>query len=162
VANPYLFPGLELGPVAIERLVRLISPDSYDVSEGERFTVREVVAHLTDWETIFLDRMRAAVERAGTEIAVYDEGERALEFAYNTLNPLAEARRLRDLRGDTIRYLQGVPEAAWLNKVLHPERGEMSLMDLAAMILGHDMYHVEQLTEVLESLEAKAGADADL
>ena len=35
------------------------------------------------------------------------------------------------------------------SEVLYPERGVQTVEDLANMLLGHDMYHVEQLSAYL-------------
>ena len=60
--NAYLFPGLEFGPRIVARLVEQIPAARYDErTNPSRFTLREAVAHLADWEPILRDRIARAL-----------------------------------------------------------------------------------------------------
>ena len=49
--NFYLLPAIESGPKVVARLIQLIPNYRWDIhGDPNRFTVREVVAHLADWE----------------------------------------------------------------------------------------------------------------
>lgn len=146
--NPYLFPSLDKGPVVIERLLGLIAPEKMDrPTHPGRFTPREVVAHLADWEPILLGRMRAAVQDSGSAIEGIDEGERALEMDYASLDWGAEARTYAERRNETISWLRNLSEGDWDKFVVHSERGKQTVYDQANLLLGHDLYHIEQLLD---------------
>ncbi len=38
----------------------------------------------------------------------------------------------------------------WGKAIVHSERGQMTTYDQANMMLGHDMYHIEHLSQYLE------------
>ncbi|MBI5707386.1 MAG: DinB family protein [Armatimonadetes bacterium] len=146
--NPYLFPSLDKGPIVIERLLGLITPDKVDrPTHPGRFTPREVVAHLADWEPILLGRMKAALLDSGSSIEGIDEGERALAMNYASLDWRAEAGAYADRRNATIAWLRNLSEGDWDKFVVHSERGKQTICDQANLLLGHDLYHIEQVLD---------------
>jgi hypothetical protein len=148
--NFYLFPGLELAPLTYERLIGAIPELRWDEKiDPDRFTLREAIAHVADWEPILLERLRTAVESPGSAIEAYDEGQRALDMNYNQTAPLEQVGLFRQKRAETVRFLRGLSTEKWSNTFIHPERGEISVADLANMLLGHDHYHLEHLSQLL-------------
>lgn len=145
--NPYLFSGLENGPLVLERLVGKLDGAQLDKpSSPDRFSPREVVAHMADWEPILLARIHQAVERPDSLVEVYDEGEMAVAHDYAHSDIGVQMGKFKDARKATIEYLKGLDGAAWDKSVKHPERGVMTVHDMASMFLGHDIYHIEQLS----------------
>jgi hypothetical protein len=148
--HPYLFPGLELSPLAFENLAAHIPEKRYDErTDPSRFTFREAMAHLADWEPINLERIRAGVDRPGAEVLGIDEGERALEKNYASWNVQESLRIFAEARQDTIRYLRALSTEQWKATIRHNEKGEMTVYDQANMMLGHDIYHFEHASQFL-------------
>lgn len=148
--HAYLIPGLRLTPQAVVNLVRAIPPGRWDQAvEPGRFTLREAIAHLADWEPIFRERIQAGLEQDGATILGMDEEVRAIEQGYRDWDVLETLERFAREREATIRMLEGLTSAQWDRKVIHNERGEMSTRDQANLILGHDLYHLEHLTQYL-------------
>jgi len=144
-------PALELGPHSIKRLLRQVPSEKIDIpTEEGRFTPREVIAHLADWEPVFLQRMQTAKSCPMARVDVYDEAQWAIEHAYGAKDPLAQADLFLQRRKQTIEWLSVLAPDDWKLTFTHPERGEMTIEDQANMLVGHDRYHVEQLTGVLE------------
>jgi hypothetical protein len=149
--NFYLLPGLEYGPRIILRLLDQLPPDCLDRPlDPERFTAREVVAHLADWEPIMRERVRIAVTSPGVVIPAYDEGQMALDHAYAGSDPVEQAELFARERRLTVEFLRTLSAEDWPKEVQHPERGPQSAADLANMLLGHDLYHIEQLSAYLQ------------
>jgi len=44
--------------------------------------------------------------------------------------------------------LEALPDAAWLRKGIHPERGEVTLDDLLEIYSGHGAHHARQITDL--------------
>jgi hypothetical protein len=150
--HPYLFKGLEAGPQTISRLIRWIPADRMDVpSHPGRFTPREVIAHLADWEPISRGRMQTAFERPGAEVPDLDEGQIAIEKRYSEWDPLETAEEFVRRRSETLAWLSSLQKSDWRKTAIHTARGEMSIYDFANLELGHDMYHIAQLCQVLEA-----------
>ncbi len=147
--NPYLLQGLRLGPISIERLVSVIPAENWDrVTEEDRFTMREAIAHLADWEPIMRGRIEMALQYPGSTIQPIDEAERAVEMGYDETDPFEQAQLLVEERNEAIAMVEATT-SGWENQVLHPERGQMSALDLTNLLVGHDAYHIEHLTQFL-------------
>ncbi|MBX3117883.1 MAG: DinB family protein [Fimbriimonadaceae bacterium] len=115
-----------------------------------RFTPREVVAHLADWEPILRARMQQTKDQPGSTIVPYDEGQRALDMDYAQKDWRVEIDRYIALRAETKKWLETLTAEDWNLTAVHAERGPQSLADQANLLLGHDLYHIEQLADVIE------------
>lgn len=150
--HAYLLTGIELSPTAMERLVAVI-PDPDQALTPDRFTPREILAHLADWEPIMRDRISQAVDHPGSNIDAYDEGQMAIDNRYSEKDVAESLATFKSERKRTVEFVKGLRSEVLGNTVTHPERGEMTVLDLTVLLLGHDMYHVEQLTAHLSHLE---------
>ena len=149
--NPYLLTTFEMGPAVVRRIIEHIPESSLDRAiDPERFTPREVVAHLADWEAIDRKRLSAGVERPGSAIQPYDEVQMALDHQYSQSDINAQLLRYANERKVTARYVRGLRPDDMRNTVYHPERGILTVDDLCNLIIAHDLYHVEQLSAYLE------------
>jgi uncharacterized damage-inducible protein DinB len=148
--NPYLLRSALLGPEAIERILRHIPENRFDEAlDPERFTIREVVAHLADWEPIFRGRMEQVLATPGTTIEVFEEGERAISQRYHETDVWERLATWRAERLKTAELLNDLDDEALRTQMVHPENGVMTVGDTANMLAGHDLYHVSQLVEYL-------------
>lgn len=146
--NPYLLTSIEFGPVVVQRLVRQIPRTDWDRrTSPERFTVREQVAHLADWEPYWLERFQLGLREPGGRITVYDEGQLAIDHDYASRDPFKEATRFIEGRKPVAALLRSLTPAQFAIQIDHPERGVLTLEDMANMLLGHDLYHIEHLSE---------------
>lgn len=146
--NAYLFPGLEFGPVIVERLVSQIPAARYDEkTEPSRFTLREAISHLADWEPILRDRIKLAVERPDSPVQGMDESVRAIERNYQGLDVQEQLSQFKQERAATIAYLRSLTTDDWSKAVVHNEKGRQTVADQANQLLGHDLYHIEHLTQ---------------
>lgn len=148
--NPYLYPALRLAPEAVRTLVDAVPEARWDMAtDPDRFTFRQAVAHLADWEEIDFDRIKTAVESPRAEIPGIDETDRMIAMDYDRLDPREQVEVYAQRREALIVYLQGLPADAWARTVVHAEKGEMSVYDWANCLIGHDLYHIEHLGQFL-------------
>jgi DinB superfamily len=144
----YLLKGLELAPLAGVRIVALVPSEKYDTkTDPDRFSFREGAAHWADWEAINQDRLRAGVEVPGCTVQGFDEGQFAIDRNYAVRDPREQMVEFVESRKETVAFLQGLTDDDWQKAVIHSERGLLTVLELAVSILGHDMYHVEHLTQ---------------
>jgi hypothetical protein len=149
--NPYLLPTLEFGPTVVRRLLSQLPPSRMDeeMEEG-RFTPREVIAHLADWEPIMRDRIVSALKRPGTTITAYDEVKMAIDHGYSLSDPSEQCDLFARERRITAQLVRDFKAMDWDKAVIHPERGPLSVEDLTNLLIGHDLYHIEQLSAYLQ------------
>lgn len=148
--NPYLVRALTYGPLIVRRIVESLPTDAHDThSDPDRFTVREAVAHLADWQQIDLDRMKLAASGTGATLQPYDEVERAKEMNYVDLDVMEQLNLYESRRLEILAYLDSLSEGEWRNTGYHPEKGHMTVYDQANLLVAHDTYHIEHLTQYL-------------
>lgn len=146
--NAYLFPGLEFGPRIVERLVQQIPVGRYDeTTNPARFTLREAIAHLADWEPILRGRIEQAVADPDSAVQGLDEGIRAVEQNYGTWDVKEQLAVFTAERAKTIAYLRTLSAEDWQKAITHNEKGRQTVADQANQFLGHDLYHIDHLTE---------------
>jgi uncharacterized damage-inducible protein DinB len=148
--NPYLLPSVEFGPAVLKSLIDRIPASRFDERLSEdRFTLREVVAHLVDFEPIFRGRMESAYKTPGITVEPKDEGQMAIDHDYASQDVHENLKKLIEERAKSAAFLKSIPVEAFRTPLVHPHMGQMYLEDYANMLLGHDMYHLEQITQYL-------------
>lgn len=149
--NHYPVIAAQFGPVIFERLYGLLTPAQVDERKGDRFTPREVIAHLADWEPIFRQRMQAAVRENGATVQGMDEGELAITNRYSELDVNDQLARFAKERAATVAYIQSLDSSLLDNAYNHSEKGLVTVRATLDMLGHHDTYHVEQITALLGS-----------
>ena len=152
----YQFAALRGTPDVLDRLLRGTNSASsvWDATpDPARFTLREMLAHIADWEPIFLDRLKRTVELDEPVLQGYDEGQIALERDYAHSEPLMNLQRFREGRETLVDYLQSLPDSAWDRVGRHTELGPITLEGLLSLIVGHDGYHTAQVVQWLSASE---------
>ncbi|RYG21318.1 DinB family protein [bacterium] len=150
--DPYLFIALATSPRTVAYLVRQLDPALLDQPTAEgRFTPREAVAHLADWEPIMRGRLRQTVDRPGSTIVAHDEGERAIRLGYSKLDVEEQLALFARERTETVAYLRQVAPEDWTLRAVHEERGPYTLREQANFFVCHDQYHVEQFLTLLSA-----------
>ncbi|MEX2244766.1 MAG: DinB family protein [Fimbriimonadaceae bacterium] len=146
----YLFQGLEAAPIVQTALCQRIADWDARPPGEDRFTVRESLAHLADWEPIWLERMRRTVIEDYPSLPDMDEGAMAIERNYAASDPSESLRRYREGRADLVAFLRGLTEEDWGRKCHREGQGDVLLFELAALVLGHDGYHFRHTLDSLD------------
>lgn len=145
-----LYRSLMHAPKIVERLLRVFPHDRLDDRvESDRFTAREVIAHLADYEQTVLDRLRVAKSSSGREVPWYDPDGHCAEHMFSEKEVFHEAEVYESRRGMTIDFLKELPEAAWGNTFTRPDGSTVSIRDYVSLVLRHDLDHLEQLSAYL-------------
>lgn len=148
--NTYLWEGLPVTASVLRTFMERIDQAAIDrPTHPYRFSPREVIAHMADWEPLLLDRMKKAAASPGAAVEAYDEGELAERNAYANLDWRKGLDAFENSRKETIAFLKGLASEDYDKHFVHPERGDVTIEDQAAMLLGHDQYHLDQLSEVM-------------
>ena len=148
--NTYLYSCLVKGPNIVRWIVDHVSPEVLDTkTDPERFSFREAVAHLADWEPILQDRARIIRFEPGGVLQGYDESQRAIDQNYASVDPKEAVERWTALRAESVAFFENEGPGNWELVARHTERGDISLYDLANMEVCHDTYHIEHLLTFL-------------
>lgn len=146
--TPYLLEGLASGPSAVETLVGRIDAQHYDtVVSPDRFTVREIVAHLADWEAIWRERAEHGQAQTEGSVQAMDEGERAAAQNYATWDVAESLAIYRQRRTDFVERVRQMTSEEMDRAYQHPQYGPVTVWVHCVMLAGHDLYHIQQLLD---------------
>jgi hypothetical protein len=148
----YLLATIAGAPDVLEALLKPVptTDATWDLRpDPERFTLREIVAHLADWEEVFLDRMTRTRDQERPTLQGYDEGQFAIDRDYAHSDPHANLARFRAGRAALAAFLRSLKESDWERIGVHTEIGPISLETHAVLIAGHDGYHTSQAAQWL-------------
>jgi hypothetical protein len=143
---------LERTPSVLNELLNGLSNNWIMPNEGpDTFSPYDVVGHLihgekTDWK----ERITRILEYGNTKaFDVFDRFAQYTESKDKSLEQLLE--EFKQLRNENIFWLKSLQlSAADLNKKgLHPELGEVTLKNLLATWVAHDLTHIAQITRVI-------------
>jgi hypothetical protein len=121
----------------------------------DKWSIKEVVAHLADGEVIMGSRIRFVAAQDRAPLPGYDQDLFVQNLGIEKvktkelLEAFAMARKLN------MQLLARIPESALDRVGLHSERGEESIRTMITMYAGHDLIHEEQIAEAGETLRAK-------
>ena len=147
----YLQCGLEATPEVLGRLLGpQTDPASYDWRpDSERFTVREVLAHLADWEGVFGDRLRMTLTEEAARFPDIDPAQMAIDHHYAHTDPAESLALFRQRRSETLALLRGLDAMQWERTGTHTQIGLLTVETQVVMIGAHDGYHTQQILEWL-------------
>jgi hypothetical protein len=111
-----------------------------------KWSVQEVVGHITDAERIFSYRLLRIARGDATPLPGFDENAYvpAAEFDQQTLPSLI--RGFRTVRHSTIHLVETIPQAAWSRRGEASGTG-ISARALAYIVVGHVTHHLDVLGE---------------
>ena len=110
-----------------------------------------MIAHLADWEPIFLGRMKRICEEDAPVIAGIDEGQLAIDNEYDKTDPTERIGLFRKRRAELIAFLQERKPNEWNRTGNRPEIGIITLEALAVLPIIHDTYHLKQILDIRNS-----------
>lgn len=146
----YLVNGLEETPRLLRFVLSGMTDEQADARlDPNRFTLREAVAHLADWETVFGGRIERIVNEDNPELPNIDEGQRAIDKEYGKTDWREQLDLFCARREQRVRYLLELPVPAWARTGLRPEIGTITIFDQAQLMVLHDVYHIRQAREYL-------------
>jgi hypothetical protein len=141
---------LSFAPKVVERLLRVFPTAQLDDRiEPDRFTAREVIAHLADYEQEILDRVRVANLQPGREVPFYEPDERCASHHFGTKEVFHEGEVYESRRNMLIEYLEGLQKEDWQKTFKLPDGQSVSIYDYVFKIVMHDLEHIEQLSHYL-------------
>jgi len=149
----YLLIDLESAPDVLGKILETVTnPSVYDRRpDPERFTLREVLAHLADWDAVFLGRLKQTRDDENPTLVGIDEGQVALDNDYAHADPAASLERYKASRAELAAFLKALSPAQWERSGSHTELGPITISDHAVLIAVHDGYHRQQVVEWLKS-----------
>jgi hypothetical protein len=143
---------LERTPAVLNELLSTLSDDWIMPNEGpDTFSPYDVLGHLIHGEkTDWTERIKIILEFGNTKaFEMYDRFAQYNNSKGKLIQQLLEEFKL--LRKENIRWLKflHLSEENLYKKGLHPVLGEVTLKNLLATWVAHDLTHIAQITRVM-------------
>jgi hypothetical protein len=122
----------------------------------DRWTIHEIVVHITDSEVNSYVRCRRLLAEPGSTVLGYDENIWAQNLHYHQQSVDDALALFRLLRLASYQLIQEVQEPAWENRVYHSENGWMTLEDWLDTYSRHVQDHIAQMQLVFEDWISQA------
>ncbi len=123
----------------------------------ERWTIHEIIIHITDSEANSYIRCRRFLAEPGSSVLGYAESRWAQELRYHDQSPADALELFKWLRHKSYTLIQNLPEAAWANTVNHTENGVMTLDDWLETYARHIPDHIQQMQAVYADWQQQTG-----
>ena len=136
----------EQGEALLSRLKGLSEAQGGHAYAEGKWTVKDVICHITDAERIFAYRALRIARGDGTPLASFDENAYAAESGANDRPLDTLLGEFAAVRGATLALLRWLPEAAWTRRGTASGK-EVSVRALAWIMAGHAMHHANVLKE---------------
>lgn len=145
-------PVLRRTPATLRALLSGLGAEWLDADEGpDTFTPRDVIGHLISGEeTDWIPRLRIILESGERRpFTPFDRFGFRQKYGGRPIDDLLD--RFATLREDNLRQLEalGLSPAQMELRGTHPELGTVTLSQLVATWVGHDLTHVSQVVRVM-------------
>lgn len=122
--------------------------------EPDRWSVAEILAHLTEAELVFGYRLRHVVGAPGTPIQAYDQNIWQNNAGYLIRDPKGALAYFTAMRAMNVAFVQSLDEEKRGRYGIHTERGRESVMRMVELFAGHDENHIRQVKAILKPVVA--------
>ncbi len=140
-----LFADLESTPKALGKVLKPLKDDALRRKPApDKWSALEVAAHLRDMERLWADRIVKTAFTDKPSLYLVDVDKLAREQQYNAQKVVDVLKEFVRLREDNLRLLRSLPAAQWQRVGVHPKKGDLTIMDMAKVMVTHDKAHLEQ------------------
>ena len=111
-----------------------------------KWSVKEVLGHLTDSERVFAYRVLRIARNDKTPLAGFEQDD-YVQYGSFAQRPLADLiEEYISVRKATLSLLRGLDETAWARRGV-ANKNEVSVRAIAYIIAGHELHHKKILQE---------------
>ncbi len=114
----------------------------------DKWSVNEILAHLSETEIVGGFRMRLILGAPGTPIVAFDQDAWVISGHYQKRDARKSLEQFRVLREGNLRLLKSLKPEQWKHYGIHAERGQETIERIAGMFAGHDLNHIGQIERI--------------
>ena len=111
-----------------------------------KWTLKEVIGHITDTERIMSYRVLRIARGDRTPLEGYDDEQYVKEALFHSRSLPDLLEEFKVVRHSTISLVRGLSEKVWSRKGI-ANNSEISVSALAYIITGHELHHVKIIKE---------------
>ena len=115
------------------------------IPESGKWSIRQIVAHLTDSEMVGTMRMRQVIAENEPKLEAFDQDAWVKNLDYSKRKPSQSLETFRRIRSENYELLKELPEEAFSRVGNHSERGRITLLQMLRGYAEHAENHATQL-----------------
>ena len=143
-------------PEVIERIIQANTADVLRTRPFEgKWTPNEIIGHLLDADWVYGYRSRLILSEAEPTLLGMDQDMWVAAQRHNDCAPATLAHEFRAIREANLRLWRGVQPGDLERFGRHDERGNESLGMIRAMMVGHDLWHIDQINRYVEAVASR-------
>jgi len=136
-------------PDALSRALQELSPEEVRQPEADgKWSVRDVLQHLSDSELVWGCRLRMVLAHDRPQLTGYDQDLWAGRLHYERADPRQALEQFRVLRRSNLLLLEAASPSDLQRVGVHAERGEQTLEQMVRLCAGHDVLHLRQVERI--------------
>ena len=128
--------------------------------EANQWSIRQIVAHVSDSEVAATFRMRRIIAEDNPTLEAWDQDAFAMRLDYARRKPSQSLETFRRLRHENYELLRGLEAEAFARTGNHAERGLISLLELVKLVAADPESHAQQIRRVRDAYKARRAAQA--
>jgi uncharacterized damage-inducible protein DinB len=143
---------LSATPARLARLLAKRSPRELARKPGpDRWSVRQILAHLADAEVVHAYRIRMMLGDSGGTIQAFDQDVWASEGRYEAVEVAVALEAFTALRRLNLAFYRRLTAEKGRRFGVHQERGRESIDHTSRMYTGHDLNHLGQIAAIFRN-----------
>jgi uncharacterized damage-inducible protein DinB len=132
-----------------KRLSRVPRPRMSRSPAKGKWSIAQILAHLSEMEILWGYRIRTILEKKGVPIIGIDQDAWAKVGRYEKSDPRRSLAAFRAAREANLDLARRVPKAALSRYGTHSQFGRLSIADIFTFLAGHDVNHTLQIEAIL-------------
>ncbi len=136
---------LASSPAALSAALKGVPDDVVRRRTGGKWSMIDNAAHVRDIERVYQGRFTQMAFGETPAFWLLDNDRAAEALKYGEADPAEVAKEFKRLREDSIALLRALPHEAWQRTGLHPEKGEITVEQLAVRLADHDDAHIGRI-----------------
>ncbi len=137
---------LEGTPAELVALTRDLSEDALRRTPGSgEWSIIETACHIRDVEQFYAERLTKIARLDHPRFWAMNSERLATARRYREADLKSVVKEFRQRRRDTLTLLRALPHPIWQRTGIHPERGEMTIEQLATRLGQHDQRHLGEI-----------------
>ncbi|MBL8819314.1 MAG: DinB family protein [Planctomyces sp.] len=136
------------GAELLAKSIQNVTDDQLDLTPVPgKWSIRQVVCHLADFEPIYADRMKRVLVEDNPTLFGGDPDVFAAGLRYSKRCVREELELIRVVRSQMVRILKDMDVEDFQRTGVHSEAGPLTLETLLERITGHIPHHVKFIEE---------------